>query len=106
MKKIFILILILCILNALDYITTTVALRNGASEVNPISNYFVSHNLLHYYKLIGISALSIYLIIRAKMSPKSQLTITRLLYGATGLYFIILIWNLVANYLQLQLSSP
>ncbi|WP_427846531.1 DUF5658 family protein [Desulfitobacterium hafniense] len=105
MRKILILILILSILNVLDYLTTTVALANGASEGNPISNYFVSHNLLHYYKLIGVSALSIYLIIRAKMSPKSQLRITRLLYGATGFYFFILIWNLVANYLQLQLSS-
>ncbi|WP_041272670.1 DUF5658 family protein [Desulfitobacterium hafniense] len=95
MKKIFILLLTLCILNTLDYYTTIHAISVGAHEINPISDYFIRNNSLHYYKLIVLFGLCTYLIIRAWTSPNSRRTITWLLYGVDVVYLLIVTSNLI-----------
>lgn len=93
MKKVYYLIAILCILNIGDYFTTILALGNGAVESNAIARHFVNSGNLHWFKLIGIGLLSIYLIWRAKTSEKSQLRITKLLKWANIGYGIIVAIN-------------
>ncbi|WP_407312133.1 DUF5658 family protein [Desulfosporosinus sp. SB140] len=66
LKKEYKLLLLFCILNALDYLTTTFAISQGAGEGNLIPSYFVSHNALHYYKFGGVAFLSMLLIYLAR----------------------------------------
>jgi len=49
-----------------DYSTTMLAISQGGIEGNPISDYFVGYDALHYYKLVGVGLLGIYLIHVAK----------------------------------------
>ena len=50
------------------------AISHGAVEGNSIADYFVGHDALHYFKLVGVGLLCIYLIHAAKRNLKSQLS--------------------------------
>jgi hypothetical protein len=100
MKRVYFLLIILGLLNASDYLTTTLALGYGAIESNVIARYFISKNALHYYKLVGIGLLSIYLIWSAKKDLKSQLIITRLLTWANISFGVIVILNIGTCFFQ------
>ncbi|WP_366557153.1 DUF5658 family protein [Desulfosporosinus sp. BICA1-9] len=49
MKRVYKLLLLFCILNVIDDITTMLEISHGAVEGNPIADYFVGNNALHYY---------------------------------------------------------
>ena len=100
MKKIYILLAILFILNGFDYITTIQALASGAYEGNPIAAYFISRDALHYLKIAGLGLLSIYLIIRAKYSAKSRARIARVLLWADVAFGLIVSSNIIVNFVQ------
>ncbi len=55
-------------------------LSHGVVERNPITNGFVHHNALHFYKLVGVAFLCIYLIHAVKKDLKSQSRVIRLLW--------------------------
>lgn len=93
MKKVYYLISILCLFNLGDYITTILAIGNGATEANAIARYFIEHNSLFWFKFIGISLVSFYLIYSAKKDLKSQNRIIKLLKWADIIYGIIIILN-------------
>lgn len=100
MKKIYFLLLTLCILNVFDYYTTIQALDNGATESNPISNFFITQNTLLQLKLLVLGLLSIYLIVRAKKDLKSLLRVTKLLFLANAAYILIVLSNLIVNHIS------
>jgi len=100
MKKVYILIVVLCILNGLDYITTMFALGSGASEGNAIAGFFIKHDALHWYKIVGVGLLSIYLIWSAKKDQKSKSRVTKLLYGANIVYGLIVTFNTAVYFFQ------
>jgi hypothetical protein len=100
MKRVYLLLIILCLLNIGDYLTTMLAIGCGAIESNIITRYFISHNTLHYYKLIGIGLLCIYLIWSAKKDFKSRIIITRLLKWANVAYGIIVVLNIGTYFIQ------
>lgn len=97
MKKVYYLIAILCLLNFGDYFTTMLALSNGAMEGNAIARYFVKTGNLHWFKIIGIGLVSIYLIWRAKNNEKGQLRIIKMLKWVNVAYVLIVIIN-IATY--------
>lgn len=100
---VYILLLLLCTLNIVDYLTTMLALSHGAVEGNLIADYFIDHNALHYLKLGGLGFLCIYLIHAAKRDLKSQLRVMRLLWWADFAYCCIVVWNAVVNLMQKHL---
>ena len=75
LKKVYKLLILFCALNIVDYLTTMLALGHGAVEGNPIADYFVSNDALHYLKLVGVGLLCIYLIHVAKRNLKNQLSV-------------------------------
>jgi hypothetical protein len=86
LKKVYKLLLLFCALNIADYLTTMLAISHGAVEGNPIANHFISNNTLHYFKLVGVGLLCIFLVYVAKKSLKNQLSVIRVLW-ATNLVF-------------------
>lgn len=102
MKNIYILLTSFCILNALDYFTTMQAISNGAGEGNPLANFFIANDALHFMKIGGLSLLCIYLIVRAKLSPKSQPRITKVLVGINVVYILLVVSNILMNQVQLR----
>jgi len=62
LKKVYKLLLVFYALNIMDYSTTMVAISHGAVEGNPIADYFVSYDALHYFKLVGVGLVCTYLI--------------------------------------------
>ena len=50
LKKVYKLLLLFCILNIVDYITTMLAISHGAVVGNPIADHFVSNKALHYFQ--------------------------------------------------------
>lgn len=97
MGKVYKLLAILCILNIGDYLTTVLALGTGAVESNIIAKYFINHNSLHWYKIIGIGLLVIYLIWSARKDLQSQIRISKLLKWADIGYGLIVAIN-IATY--------
>lgn len=97
LKKVYYLLTILCLLNLVDYITTILALNNGAMESNAIARVFIDTGNFHWFKLIGISLVCTYLIWRARKDIKSQLRITKLLKWANAAYGLVVIVN-IATY--------
>lgn len=97
MKKIYKLIAILCLLNLGDYLTTVLALNNGAIESNAIARFFIETGNVHWFKIIGIGSLCLYLIWRARKDIESQLRVTKLLKWANVAYALIVIAN-IATY--------
>jgi len=81
-------------LNFGDYITTVLALSNGAVESNAIARHFVNNGNLHWFKLIGIGLVSTYLIWRAKTNEKGQLRIAKLLKWANVAYGLVVVINI------------
>jgi len=76
------------------------ALRYGAVEGNPIADYFVSNNALHYYKLAGVGLLCIFLIHVAKRNLKNQLSVIRVLWLTNMAFILLCIYNVVAYFIQ------
>lgn len=76
------------------------AISHGAVEGNPIADYFVSNNTLHFYKLIGVGLLSIFLIHVAKSNLKNQLSVIRVLWATNLVFGLICIYNVVAYFIQ------
>ncbi|WP_073027349.1 DUF5658 family protein [Desulfosporosinus lacus] len=89
-----------CALNALDYITTMLAISHGAVEGNPIADYFVGNNALHYFKLVSVGLLCIFLIHMAKRNLKNQQSVIRVLWATNLLFGLICIYNVVAYFIQ------
>lgn len=101
MKRVYVLLLIFCILNIVDYSVTLLALSQGvAIEGNPIASYFIDHNVLHYFKLIGVSLLCIYLIHAAKRDLKSHSRVIKVLRWANLAYGFIAVSNVVVYFMQ------
>ncbi len=91
-------LVILFMLNGLDYITTILALDKGASEGNPITRLFISRNSLHYFKIIGLVAVSFILIRGAKKDRSMALMILK--WANLG-YGLIVIINCIVLVLQI-----
>lgn len=100
LRKVYILLLALTILNLVDYLTTMMALSHGAVEGNIIANYFINHNTLHYLKLGGLGFLCIYLIHAAKRDLRSRLRVIRVLRWANLAYSFIAVSNVVVYFVQ------
>ena len=100
LKKVYKLLLLFCILNIVDYLTTMLALGQGGIEGNPIADYFVGHNALHYYKLVGVGLLCIYLIHLAKRNLKNQLSVIRVLWATNLGFSLLCLYNVVAYFIQ------
>lgn len=81
----------------MDYATTMLAISHGAVEGNPIADYFVDNNSLHYYKLVGVGIVCIYLIHAAKRNSKS---VIRVLWATNSLLGLLCIYNVVAYFIQ------
>lgn len=105
MKKIYYLLLILCILNFGDYLTTVLALDNGASEVNPIAKFFIQFGLLHWFKIVGISLICLYLIWRSRKNTEGQIRIIKLLKWVNIIYLIIVLFNTSTIILQKTINN-
>jgi hypothetical protein len=76
------------------------ALGSGAIESNAVARYFVDSGNLHWFKLVGIGLLSIYLIWRARASEKSQLRISKLLKWANVAYGLVVVINTITYFIQ------
>jgi len=76
------------------------ALGQGSIEGNPISDYFVGHDALHYFKLVGVGLLCIYLIHAAKRDMKSQSRVIRVLWATNLIFSLLCIYNVVAYFIQ------
>ncbi len=100
LKKVYMLLLIFCILNVMDYFTTILGLRHGAMEANLIARYFIDLNALHYFKLVGVGLICIYMIHASTRSFKSQVRVTRLVWWANFAYSIICVSNVAVYYVQ------
>ena len=73
MKKLYLLLLIFCVLNVVDYSLTILALSQGtAIEGNRIASYFTDHNALHYFKFIGVALLCCYLVFGPKETGRAS----------------------------------
>ena len=92
--------MLFCVLNILDYLTTMLAINHGAAEGNPIADYFVSNNALHYFKLVGVGLLCIFLIHVAKRNLKNQLSVIRVLWATNLAFGVLCIYNLAAYLVQ------
>ena len=100
LKEVYKLLLLFCILNIVDYLTTMLALGQGGIEGNPISDYFVGNNALHYYKLVGVGLLCIFLIYVAKKNLKNQLSVIRVLWWTNLGFSFIAVSNVVMYFVQ------
>ena len=100
MKRVYKLLLIFCILNIVDYLTTMLALGQGGIEGNPIADYFVGNNALHYYKLVGVGFLCIFLVYVAKRNLKNQLSVIRVLWWTNLGFSFIVVSNVVIYFIQ------
>ena len=69
-------------------------------EGNPISNYFVGHEALHYFKLVGVGLLCIFLVYVAKRNSKNQLSVTRVLWWTNLGFSFIAVSNVVIYFVQ------
>lgn len=78
------------------------AIGSGAGELNSIAYYFIDHDALHYFKLVGVGFVCIYLILAARRDPKSQRRVIKLLGWANFAYRLIVISNVVVYFLQKQ----
>lgn len=87
-------------LNIVDYLTTMLEISHGAVEGNSIANHFISNNALHYYKLVGVGLLCIYLIHAAKRNLKSQLSVIRVLWLTNLAFSCISVSNVVVYFVQ------
>ena len=76
------------------------ALSHGAVEGNPIADYFVSNDALHYLKLVGVGLVCIYLIHVAKRNLKSQLSVIRVLWMTNLGFSCIAVSNVVMYFIQ------
>ena len=76
------------------------AISHGAVEGNPIADYFVGNNALHYFKLIGVGLVCIYLIHAAKRNLNSQLSVIRVLWATDLLFSFIAVSNVVMYFIQ------
>ncbi|WP_459931733.1 hypothetical protein, partial [Desulfosporosinus burensis] len=54
---------------------------------------------LHYYKLVGVGLICIYLIHEAKRDLKSQSRVIKVLWGANLVYSLIAVSNMVAYFI-------
>lgn len=84
----------------MDYSTTILDLKQGAVEGNSIANYFVGHNTLHYFKLVGVGLLCIYLLHAAKRNLKSELSVIRVLWLSNLAFSCIAVSNVVVYFVQ------
>ena len=100
LKKVYKLLLLFCILNIVDYSTTMLALDQGAIERNPISDYFIGHDALQYFKLVGVGLLCIFLIYVAKRNLKRQLSVIRVLWWTNLGFSCIAVSNVVMYFIQ------
>lgn len=100
MKRVYILLLILCTLNIADYLTTMLSVGSGAGELNLIANYFINHNALHWFKLVGVGFICIYTIYMAKRDLKSQRRVIKILSWADFAYCLIIISNVAVFFIQ------
>ena len=76
------------------------ALGQGGIEGNPIANYFVGNDALHYYKLVGVGLLCIFLIYVAKRNLKNQLSVIRVLWLTNLAFSCIAVSNVVMYFIQ------
>jgi len=76
------------------------AISHGAVEGNPIADYFVGNNALHYFKLIGVALVCIYLIHVAKRNIKNQLSVIRVLWLTNLVFSFIVVSNVVMYFIQ------
>ena len=83
-----------------DYLTTMLLISHGSVEGNPIPNYFVGHNALHYFKIVGVGLVCIYLIHVAKRNLKSQLSVIRVLWVTNLAFSFIAVSNVVVYFVQ------
>jgi len=100
LKKVYKLLLLFCILNIVDYLTTMLLISYGAVEGNPIANYFVGNNALHYFKLIGVGLVCFYLIHTAKRNLNNQLSVIRVLWATNLVFSFIAVSNVVVYFVQ------
>ena len=100
LQKVYKLLFLFCILNIVDYSTTMLAISHGAVEGNSIADYFVGNNVLHYYKLVGVGLLCIYLIHTVKRNLKSQLSVIKVLSWANFGFSFIAVSNVVVYFIQ------
>ena len=83
-----------------DYLTTMLLISHGSVEGNPIANYFVGNNALHYFKIVGVGLVCIYLIHVAKRNLKSQLSVIRVLWVTNLAFSFIAVSNVVVYFIQ------
>ena len=76
------------------------ALGQGGMEGNPIADYFVGHNALHYYKLVGVGLLCIFLIYVARRNLKNQSNVIRVLWWTNLGFSFIVVSNVVMYFVQ------
>ena len=76
------------------------ALGQGGMEGNPIANYFISHDALHYFKLVGVGLLCFYLIYVAKKNSKNQPSVIRVLLWTNLGFGFIVVSNVVMYFIQ------
>ena len=76
------------------------AISYGAVEGNPIADYFLRNDALHYFKLVGAGLLCMYLIHVAKRNLKNQLSVIRVLWATNLAFSLICIYNVVAYFIQ------
>ena len=76
------------------------AISHGAVEGNPIADYFVCNDTLHYSKLVGVGLLCIVLVHVAKRNLKNQLSVIRVLWATNVVFSLLCIYNVVAYFIQ------
>lgn len=76
------------------------AISHGAVEGNPIADYFVGHNALHNYKLVGVGLLCLFLIHVAKKNLKSRSSVIMVLWATNLGFSVLCIYNVVAYFVQ------
>jgi len=76
------------------------AISHGAVEGNPIADFFVSNNALHYFKLVGVGLLCILLIQVAKRNLKNQQSVIRVLWATNLGFSLLCIYNVVSYFIQ------
>lgn len=84
----------------MDYFLTIQGMQLGAVEGNLIANYFIDHNALQYFKLVGVGLLCIYLICAANKDLTSQSRVNRLMWWANLAYSFIAVSNVVVYFVQ------
>jgi uncharacterized membrane protein len=76
------------------------ALGQGGIEGNPIANYFVGYDALHYFKIVGVGLLCIFLIYVARRNLKNQLSVIRVLWLTNLVFSFIVVSNVFMYFIQ------